>query len=138
MSPTLFRLTVVLSLLLPLVAIGVDVVFPGLIPQGVEKATEIESVPSVFENWWFIAATVAIVAAALAGAGGMLLFKRWARRTSLWCTLLLLLYYPFTGNTVQSGVAASMNEASSMLWGAAMAMAYFSAIRIRFGDSIDA
>src|SRR5215210_6454370 len=125
MSPTVFRFIVVLSLMLPLGALGVDFMFPSLIPQGLAKAVEADPIPSALEHGWFIAVTASLVVAALAGAGGMLLFKRWARTLSLWSTVLFLLVYPFAGSTVESGMAASMNEASSMLWGAALAVAYF-------------
>lgn len=138
MSPAVFRFIVIVSLVLPLGALGVEAMFPSLVPQGLAKAVEADPLPSALEHGWFIAVTVALVVAAVAGAGGMLLFKRWARTLSLWSTVLFLLLYPFVGATVESGVAVSMNEASSMLWGAALAVAYFGSLRRRFGDSVDA
>ncbi len=134
MSTTVFRLFVILSLLLPLVAMGVDALFPTLISRTLTEAVQAEPLSLFFERWWFIVVVVVLVAAALAGSVGMLLFKRWARSVSLWSTAFLLLCLPFMGSIVESGMAASLYEASSMLWGAALAAAYFTTLRHRFGD----
>jgi hypothetical protein len=134
MSTAVFRLFVVLSFVLPLVAMGVDALFPTLVSRALTEAVQSEAVPPFLESGLFIALNVALVTAALAGSLGMLLFKRWARSLSLWSTVVLLLYLPFIGSIVESGLAASLYEASSMLWGAALAAAYFSALRERFGD----
>jgi len=134
MSTAIFRLFVVLSFLLPVVALGVDALFPTLISQALTEAVQAEAVPPFLESWWSIVVTVVLIAAALAGSVGMLLFKRWARSLSLWSTAFVLLYLPFIGSIVESGLAASLYETSSMLWGAALAAAYFSTLRHRFGD----
>ena len=138
MSTAVFRLFVVLSFLLPVVAMGVDVLFPTLISRALTEAVQAEAVPLFLDSWWFIVVTIALVAAALAGSVGMLLFKRWARSLSLWSTAFVLVYLPFIGTIVESGLAASLYEASSMLWGAALAAAYLSTLRHRFGDVVDA
>ena len=135
MSTAVFRLFVVLSFLLPVVAMGIDALFPTLISRGLTEAVQAEPIPPFLESWWFIVVTVVLVAAALAGSIGMLLFKRWARSLSLWSTVFVLAYLPFIGSIVESGLAASLYEASSMLWGAALAAAYFSTLRQRFGDA---
>ncbi len=134
MSTALFRLFVVLSFLLPVVAIGVNALFPTLISQGLTEAVQAGAVSPFLESWWSTGVNVILVSAALAGSVGMLLFKRWARSLSLWSTAFVLLYLPFVGSIVESGVAASLYEMSSMLWGAALGAAYFSTLRHRFGD----
>jgi hypothetical protein len=134
MSTSVFRLFVVLSFLLPLVAMAVDALFPSLISRALTEAVQADAGRPWLESWWSIVVTVVLVAAALAGSVGMLLFKRWARSLSLWSTAFVLVYLPFIGSIVESGLAASLYEASSMLWGAALAAAYFSSLRERFGD----
>jgi hypothetical protein len=134
MSIALFRLFVVLSFVLPLVAIAMDAMFPGLVPRALTEAAAADAGPAWIESWWSVSITVLLVAAALAGSIGMLFFKRWARSLSFWSTAFLLVYLPFIGSIVESGLAASLYEASSMLWGAALATAYFSPLRTRFGD----
>jgi hypothetical protein len=134
MSTAVFRLFVVLSFLLPVVAMGIDALFPTLISRPLTEALQAEVSSPFLESWWVVVVNVVLVAAALAGSIGMLLFKRWARSLSLWSTVLVLAYLPFIGSIVESGLAASLYEASSMLWGAALAAAYFSTLRHRFGD----
>jgi hypothetical protein len=136
MSTAVFRLFVVLSFLLPLVAIGIDAMFPSLVSPSLTEAVRAEPASLFLESGWFTAVNVVLVAAALAGSVGMLLFKHWARSLSLWSTAFLLVYLPFVGSIVESGLAASLYEASSMLWGAALAAAYFSTLRQRFGDTV--
>ena len=135
MSTAVFRLFVVLSFLLPMVAMGIDALFPTLVPRALAEAVQAEAGSPFLEGSWFVGVNVLLVTAALAGSIGMLLFKRWARSLSLWSTVFVLVYLPFIGSIVESGLAASLYEASSMLWGAALAAAYFSTLRHRFGDT---
>ena len=70
--------------------------------------------------------------AALAGVVGIFLFKRWGRALSLYSTALGFLLVPFIGPGVYSGLTSALDEVSFTLWGAVLAMAYFSPLAERF------
>jgi hypothetical protein len=90
-----------------------------------EAASELALVVSGF-------ALLVLFACALAGTAGLFLFRRWGRRLSTWTSILALSTYPFLGPFLHSGWGTLCIDASMMLWGAALAMAYFSPIRARF------
>jgi len=132
MSPTAFRCTVAAAFVLPFGALAIDLLYPGLIPPALVHARDAEPLPSTYDEWWFIVTTVALGLLFVVAWVGLALFKRWSRRLALWVSVVGLGYYPLTGATVSSGLAAGLSEVSAMLWGAALAVAYFSPLRVRF------
>jgi hypothetical protein len=76
---------------------------------------------------WMPAMIVTVVAAV-----GMFFFWRPSRLLGVIATLLALLALPFSTPTVVSGITSFFNEASSILWGIVLGLAYWSSIAGRF------
>lgn len=78
---------------------------------------------------------VPLAVATLAGLAGMFLFKPWARRFSLYATLAGLCVMPFLGTSVMSWLDSILWECASLVWGAILALAYYSPLSSRFADA---
>lgn len=134
-QPTIFRALIVASVVIGGLGACVDFLVPGLLPPVLEDAydayaaAEELSIPLVLALVGF---TVALVIGGVAGTIGLFLFKSWSRQLSLWLSVLATLTYPFLGPVVYSGWATMLTETSMMLWGAVLAMAYFSEVKVRF------
>lgn len=131
MTITRFRLLLILSAILPLAAIAMAFL-PGGYSQALSDAYASEPVPWLFEKEW-VALAVGLVALAVTIAGfvGLFLLKRWGRALSLYVTVLCLPLYLLTGPTLASPIEAMVNDASMLVWGACLALAYFSPIGAR-------
>jgi urea transporter len=131
---TVFRTLIVSSLVLSLVGGFIDLVFPGLVPESLAKAyeayTEAEAPMSVI----IVAGVLSVVVMLLAivATVGLLLLQSWARSLALWSTALSVLIYPLLGALLQSGVSAALLTISVALWGAALAMTFYSDLKSRF------
>ena len=134
MSPTAFRSLVVVSILLIVAAGVIDALCPSLISPSVTSAIEKEAATTLIETHPFISLAVLLpwLVAVLASTVGLLFFKRWARSMALYSTLLGFVFYSFFGPNLSSGVASALTDASSMAWGAVLALAYYSPLSERF------
>jgi hypothetical protein len=63
---------------------------------------------------------------------GLFCFKRWSRSLAVLSTLASLLIYPFVGADLSSGLESGLYETHATLWGAILAIAYFSPLSERF------
>ena len=68
----------------------------------------------------------------VAGVIGLYLMRRWGRTLSLATTAAFPLVVPFAGPTLSSGLEGSLWEMASVLWGAVLAMAYYSPVAAGF------
>jgi hypothetical protein len=92
------------------------------------------------EPYWLQDAPLAVVApvvllalsAIIAGIVGLYRLKRWGRSLSLATTIGFSLLIPFSGPMVASGLEDSLWELSSILWGAVLALAYYSPVAAGF------
>jgi hypothetical protein len=82
--------------------------------------------------WALLAMALLLLIPWSAGIVGLFLFKRWGRSVSLGATLALLVICPFLGATLYSGLESALFEASTLCWGAALALAYYSTISAKF------
>ncbi len=138
MSTSAFRLLILASLLLQVASALVDSVFPQLLPAELASALDNEPLPPFMEQTWFIGGLILLAALMLAGAAGLFWFKRWARPLSLGSTVAAYALLPFLGSHASSGLALALADAGAMLWGATLALAYFSPLRERFAAAADA
>ena len=134
MSATAFRCLVIVSIALQLLASCIDAFFPSLIPPELSSATESVTLSTVFESPWFIRFLITFVALLYAANIGLLFFRRWARTLSLWGTVVSFGLLPLLGADISSGLANAIQELSSLLWGAVLAIAFFSPLRERFSS----
>jgi hypothetical protein len=71
----------------------------------------------------------------VAGLIGMFMFKPWARTFSLVFTVAGLILLPFMGTVVLSQVDYVMSELAAMVWGAILALAYYSPVSSLFSTA---
>lgn len=130
MTPQTYR-----ALLLASVAFGIfsalfDTVFPSALPAAFVQAQEAHD------------SSLTTASILLGGIGGLVLlvigvtstvglyqFRPWAPRLAVVTTALALPLISLLGATASSGYAMALNEISSTLWGAVVALAYFSPLR---------
>lgn len=120
MRPIAFRCLVIASLLLAGASLGVDEVWPELLPVAVGQAMGASQDPSMLAAPWFAVLLAAWAVASLVSTVGLMLFWGWARSLALWTTVAGVALYPLLGATAMSG------------WAAALAIAYVEPIGERF------
>lgn len=127
-----FRLFLIASVILSVATIA-TVFLPDGYSQELADAYASEPLPWLFRNE-HVASGVGVVAVALVIAGyvGLFLLKRWGRALSLAMTVLALPLYLLTGPTLLSPIEAMLTDASTLVWGACLALAYFSPVSERF------
>lgn len=132
MTDTRFR--TLLCIYAALVAMSIACVFFPTHSESLAVALENEPQGWFMSHFWVAVGTlVALAIAWVAGCVGLFFFKAWARLLSLGATIAGVLVYPFTGATLTSGLEGALLEASSMVWGAILALSYFSSVSGRFG-----
>lgn len=106
--------------------------FPGY-SGALAIAYEEEPKNWLMANLWIAAGLVGgLLLVWLVGLVGLFRFKKWARPVCLSSTLAAFLVIPFLGPQLSSGLESALFEASGVLWGAILALSYFSAISDRF------
>lgn len=76
--------------------------------------------------------SLALIAAWAASVVGLFLFKAWARPLALGFTLASVVTHPLVGTALLSGFESALLEASAVLWGAILTLAYASPLAARF------
>ncbi|ATQ73733.1 hypothetical protein CR152_03810 [Massilia violaceinigra] len=132
---TVFRFRLLLSLYIVFV-LGEFVAawfFADLVPPALAAVADSDP-----ESWFIsnlpLAFTifVPLSTAYLAGLVGMFMLKAWGRSFSLYVTLAGLALTPFMGATVSSWLDNVLLEVCAMLWGAVLALAYYSPVSREF------
>jgi hypothetical protein len=120
-----------------LLALGaaVDLLFPSSVPHALREAAVQgyldHSRTGIF--MWLFTIGALVGAACLVGAIGLLFSRPWSRPVALWSTILATAIYPFLNSgVVLSGWSMALLLASQLLWGAALALAYFSEASLYF------
>lgn len=132
---TVFRFLVVASIVMAILGGLVDTIVPSLLPEALGDAYDAYAAtddPTLSHVLALGGVALVMIIAGVASTIGLLLFKPWGRQLSLWFSVVAMLTYPFFGPVVYSGWTAMLTETSMMLWGAALAMAYFAEIKVRF------
>lgn len=136
-TPKLFRYFLAANLALVVAGSFVDAVFPALVPDVLSdahsKLGDAEMASYELHHWLLLGvASALLIGLVIASYVGLFLFKRWGRRVAVLSTLLAIPFYVPFGPQLQSGWATLLLETSMMLWGAILAMAYFSPLKTRF------
>ena len=132
-TPYLFRTLMLASLGLSILAFVVDSTIPALVPEPLRLAEAVYWNEMATGSFTFrMSLLIAYVIVSLVALVGLYFFKPWARTATLVLSGLLLLIAPALGHVVLSGLAQGLAEIALMLWGAVLALAYFSPISERF------
>ena len=130
----MFRTLLVSSIVLSIVGAVIDSVFSGLVPESLSNAYETYAAAEASMISILIAGIVSLIllGVAIVATVGLLVLQRWARPLALWSTVVSFLMYPFLGALLQSGLAVMLAYVAMSLWGAALAMAYYSDVKSHF------
>jgi hypothetical protein len=132
MTTSKFRMLVWLHIALIFAGIGAAFV-PNSISPELLAAYESEPLPWGTENEWLLFAfAVLLLVLWVAAFIGLLLLKRWGRTLALCATALTLIALPTFGPTLSTGLETALIEAAATCWGAVLALAYFSDVRVNF------
>ncbi|MDO5290023.1 MAG: hypothetical protein Q4F13_10385 [Pseudomonadota bacterium] len=135
-TPCGFRTLAIASVLLAVAASVVDTLWPALLPTEWQLLADETAVPWLPEGdmafGLLLLGLGAYVLLAVTATVAMCFFKPWGRRLSLWCSVLAVPVVVWLGPDMLSGLAGALLDLSSMLWGATLALAYFSPLAQRF------
>ena len=129
---TVFRTLLVGAFALGIVGGALDMVFRDLLPSDLAEVYEAYEPVASAHGFVLMLLGLVLLVVDVVSSIGLLMLKRWARSLALWFTLLGLTATPFMGATLSSGWAGLLLDASMLLWGAALAMAYFSDLKRHF------
>ncbi len=132
---SIFRLLIIIGFCFSVVGAGLDFLVPGIVPEPLQEAYDAYTTAEEPSLLWLLIVSLFGLGILIVGAAatiGLLLFKRWSRRLAFWLSVLSVLFYPVLGPVIYSGWAYMLIELSMMLWGAALAMAYFSELKVHF------
>ena len=133
MSATRYRQLLILYFAIFLAAIALAF-FPGGYSSGLAEAYAEEPDTWLMQGTWLPLIVLSVLFVPwLVALVGLFRFKRWGRSLALYSTILSLLIYPFVGADLSSGLESALYETHATLWGAILAIAYFSPISARFG-----
>lgn len=136
---SIFRFLIVAAVTIAVIGACIDSLMPGLLPPILENAYDTYIATEEPVLWLTLAVggfSLVLFIAGIVSTIGLLLFKRWSRPLSFWLSVLSVFSYPFFGAALYSGWSLMLTEISMMLWGAVLAMAYFSELRVRFEDPV--
>jgi hypothetical protein len=135
MSDSRFRWLLILYVVISLAAAASSFV-PGGYSQQLADAYAREPEPWLLrEVWLTLAIGAPLLVMTVAGLVGLFLFRRWGRSLSLYSTIACLLLYFFSGAAVLSALESVLYQASNFLWGAILALSYYSPIAARLHAS---
>jgi hypothetical protein len=136
MTPRTYRALLLASVVLGIFGAIFDNVFPSALPAALVQAQEAhDSSLSTPYALLHVFAGLILLIIAFTSAVGLYKFRSWAPRLALVSTALALPSFLLLGATASSGYSMALNEISSMLWGAVLALAYFSPLRERFVET---
>lgn len=133
MTPRTYRTLLTASLVLGIVGALFDVLFPSALPAAFSHAQEAQD--SSFSTAAMLVGAVGgllLLVTGIASTIGLYVFRPWAPRLALVTTALAFLVMPPLGATALSGWAMGLTQLGSTLWGAVLAIAYFTPLSERF------
>jgi hypothetical protein len=131
MSETRFRRLLILYVAVTIAAAGAAFI-PGGDSQQLADALTQEPGSLLLRNVWLaLAIGIPLLLAIIAGLVGLFLLRSWGRSVSLYSTDAGLLLYLFSGPELLSPLESVLFEVSTLLWGAVLALSYYSPIAVR-------
>jgi len=129
-----FRGLLVASLVTALAGAFLDLAFPALLPLVLQGAWEVHSNLETGAPVWLLAvSSLGLLVAFVVAVVGLFRLKAWSRQGAVVLSLLMVPYTVILGPALMSGWAMALQEASSILWGAALAMSFMQPLAARFG-----
>ena len=132
-SVKLFRGLMLTALVLALLDLVVTFALPELVPEPLRQADEqITDGVSTAALTIKVIIFIAFVSACIVAFVGLYRFRPWAPITNVVLSVASLFIWLVLGYNLSSGLAQALSDAASMVWGAVLALAYFTPIRSKF------
>lgn len=131
-ASSFFRLSIVLSVALAVVGAFIDAM-PGLIPEELWHAYE-TVVPQGIrtKDIALIVIGLPLLFATVVSIVGLYQFRPWSPRAALYVSIASVLIYPLIDIQIVSPWSQLLTEASAVLWGVVLAMAFLPPLAQRF------
>ena len=131
-SVVFFRAMLLASVVLSVLGSFVDILVAGLIPEPLIAA--LKALPPTPSPALMAAGALFVITfgGTIVAVIGLFNFQAWSRNLAVSMTLLTLLAYPLLGASVASGWSQLFVKVATLLWGAVLAMSYFSSLATRF------
>ena len=139
MSKSKFRILIFLHIALTVAGIAVSFI-PNMYSPALALAYDNEPTTwlAIYDNepigwltvseWLVLAIGVPLLLLSILGIFGLYFFKQWGRTVSLYTTISFVLVAPFFGASVASSLESSLLDSASLIWGAILALAYYSPV----------
>ena len=130
-----FRILIMLRV--AFVAAGIAVAFvPDMYSPALAFAYSNEPEPWIITSQWLSLATlVPLTLLTILAIVGLFFFKHWGRALSLYGTIAITLLSASFGPSVESAIESALLDVSILLWGAILALAYYSPVSSMFGNN---
>ncbi|MHC1551219.1 hypothetical protein [Phyllobacterium sp. K27] len=127
MTKARFRI-LILCYIATLAATAVDAVyFPAQVSEELAAAYATEALPPFAVNpVIFLPLAAASLAAIVVPPVALFFFRKWGRWFGACMTIIIFVALPFLGPSLSSGFGTALLQLSATLWGAILALAYFS------------
>jgi hypothetical protein len=131
-ASSFFRLSIVLSVALAVVGAFIDAM-PGLIPEELWHAYE-TVVPQDIRTKDIVLIVIGLplLLATVVSIVGLFRFRPWSPRAALSVSIASVLIYPLIDIQIVSPWSQLLTEASAVLWGVVLAMAFLPPLAQRF------
>jgi hypothetical protein len=134
MTSVKFRFLIILSVLCPLASAFAGMYAAELdMSLRLKSAFDAEPTPlAMLPLWQSAALGFATMLLVVVSTLGLYAFRRWGRTLSLWSMALIMPVTWMTGPILQAPLESALDMTSSMLFGAVLALAYWSPVSVRF------
>ena len=130
MTPRTYRALLLASVVFGILSALFDTVFPSALPAAfVQAQAAYDSSLTTLSLLFGGIGGLVLLVIGVTSTVGLYQFRPWAPRLAVITTALALPLISLLGTTASSGYAIALNEISFTLWGAVVALAYFSPLR---------
>lgn len=136
MTKSLFRVILIVSTVLGLTAGTIDLIFPSLLPESyLAVQSAMDEIMPIFPGILMLSIFTPLYIISIVG---LYRFRHWAPLLAIVVTALSIAVTPFFGPYMMSGLAFSLDEIASYLWGVVLILTYLPPYRVWFAKSSDA
>jgi len=122
-----FRAVVILPAMTSIIGLIASTASEAHLPATLRDYLEAQrSAELTLREWIAFALFIPLLLAAVASVVGLLRFSNWSRPLAVVQSALSIFLLPLIGPTVESGTVTALFQLSAVLWGAVLALAFWS------------
>jgi len=133
MTKACFRILII-CYVVSLVATAVDTqYFPAQVSAELAAVYATDALPPFVDNpAIFLTFAVVSLIVIIVPPVALFFFRKWGRGLAGFATIIMLAMLPFLGPSLSSGIGMALMQLAATLWGAILALAYFSPLNSDF------